>query len=70
MERPRADAHQRAFLKGGDISPSIVMPAKAGIHSHRPVFMDSGFRRNDNEGVQVTQITGNVHINPASPDNA
>jgi hypothetical protein len=24
------------------------MPAKAGIHSHRPVFMDSGFRRNDN----------------------
>jgi hypothetical protein len=23
------------------------MPAKAGIHSHRPVIMDSGFRRND-----------------------
>jgi len=24
------------------------MPAKAGIHIHRPVLMDSGFRRNDN----------------------
>jgi hypothetical protein len=23
--------------------------AKAGIHSHGPVFMGSGFRRNDNE---------------------
>src|SRR4029453_15910579 len=25
----------------------IVMPAKAGIQSHRPGSMDSGFRRND-----------------------
>jgi hypothetical protein len=23
------------------------MPAEAGIHIRRPVFMDSGFRRND-----------------------
>jgi hypothetical protein len=33
------------------------MPAKAGIHSHRPVFMDSGIRRNDNEGEPVIQTT-------------
>src|SRR5882724_13232858 len=32
------------FPAGGDTKPSAVMPAKAGIHSHRPVFMDSGFR--------------------------
>jgi len=23
------------------------MPAKAGIHIHKPVFMDTGFRRYD-----------------------
>ena len=37
----------------GNIKPLVVMPAKAaakaGIHSHGPVFMGSGFRRNDNE---------------------
>jgi hypothetical protein len=26
------------------------IPAKAGIHNHKTVFMDSGFCRNDNEG--------------------
>jgi hypothetical protein len=26
----------------------VVMPAEAGIHIRRSVFMDSGFRRNDN----------------------
>jgi len=25
----------------------IVIPAKAGIHRHRPVDMDAGFRRHD-----------------------
>ncbi len=38
----------------------FVMPAKAGIHSHRPVFMDSGFRRNDNEGKTVILITSRL----------
>jgi hypothetical protein len=29
---------------------SAVTPAKAGVHSRRDVFMDSGFRRNDERG--------------------
>jgi hypothetical protein len=33
-----------------------VMPAKAGIHGHGPVFMDSGFRRNDNEEESTMSI--------------
>src|SRR5262249_18271891 len=28
----------------------IVMPAKAGIHKHKPVIMDAGFRRHDSQG--------------------
>jgi hypothetical protein len=28
----------------------VVMPAEAGIHIHRPVFMDTGFRRYDIQG--------------------
>ena len=34
----------------------IVIPAKAGIHTHRPVIMDAGFRRHDSEGGEVTVI--------------
>jgi hypothetical protein len=28
----------------------VVMPAEAGIHIHRPVFIDTGFRRYDIKG--------------------
>jgi hypothetical protein len=36
------------------------MPAEAGIHSHRLVFMDSGLRRNDNEGKAGDPIAGEL----------
>jgi hypothetical protein len=29
--------------------PHCVMPAKAGIHNHRTVSMDTGFRRYDTQ---------------------
>jgi hypothetical protein len=32
------------------IKPFGVMPAKAGIHDHGPVSMDTGFRRYDSGG--------------------
>jgi hypothetical protein len=32
------------------------MPAKAGIHIHRPVFMDIGVRRYDMEVRSVIQL--------------
>jgi len=31
----------------------IVIPAKAGIHKHKPVIMDAGFRRHDSQGFDV-----------------
>jgi hypothetical protein len=36
--------------------PLVVMPAKAGIHSQRPVIMDSGFRRNDSQSGLVIPL--------------
>jgi hypothetical protein len=33
----------------------VVMPAKAGIHIHRPVFMDTGLRRYDTQSGSVIQ---------------
>jgi hypothetical protein len=34
----------------------VVMPAKAGIHSHRPVVMDTGLRRYDNQEGCLSQL--------------
>ena len=34
----------------------IVMPAKAGIHIHRPVFMDTGLRRYDIQAGSVIRL--------------
>jgi hypothetical protein len=48
------------FLLVATSNPSIVMPAKAGIHNHRPVFVDSGFRRNDNQRKTVIPNTGKL----------
>ena len=44
------------------------MPAKAGIHNHRPVFMDSGLRRNDNERRAAIPLAGNVRQAAARAD--
>jgi hypothetical protein len=33
------------------------MPAKAGIHIHRPVFMDTGVRRYDIQSGTMIAIT-------------
>jgi hypothetical protein len=30
---------------------------EGGVHNHRPAFMESGFRRNDNEGRTVNSIS-------------
>jgi hypothetical protein len=35
----------------------VVIPAKAGIHKHRAVIMDSGFRRNDNQSLFKSSLT-------------
>jgi hypothetical protein len=40
-------AHYLVSLSALNHQTLVVMPAKAGIHSHGPVFMDTGFRRYD-----------------------
>jgi hypothetical protein len=39
----------------GTIVPVIVMPAKAGIHSHRSVVMDTGLRWYDTQSRPAIQ---------------
>ncbi len=49
--RPGAEGMIAAIVRS-----SIVMPAKAGIHNHRPVVMGPGFRRDDTENEMAQSI--------------
>ncbi len=52
-QNPRRDVSRETFLRNFRFFSFIVIPAKAGIHNHRPAIMDAGFRRHDSEGGEV-----------------
>jgi hypothetical protein len=47
---------RKRFRHGWNYQNCAVMPAKAGIHNRRPVFMDTGFRRYDTQGRLVIPV--------------